>query len=114
MDCKIVSIPTEHIHDWSSFHDVFKEVLGFPDFYGRNMNAWVDCMCSIDHTEHKMSEITIDQGNLLVLNIEEAADFKRRCPEQYEALIECAERANSPVIESPVLALLLSGHFKRA
>ncbi len=87
MDCKIVSIPTERIHDWSSFHDVFKEVLGFPDFYGCNMNAWIDCMTSIDHAEHGMSATTVDGGELFILSIEDAPDFQKRCPEQYEALL---------------------------
>ena len=36
----LVKIPTEQITDWETFHTVFAEILGFPDFYGRNMNAW--------------------------------------------------------------------------
>jgi RNAse (barnase) inhibitor barstar len=34
----LVSIPTLRISDWDSFHSVFAEVFGFPDFYGRNMD----------------------------------------------------------------------------
>ncbi len=30
----VVSIPTDKILDESSFHTVFAEVMGFPDFYG--------------------------------------------------------------------------------
>ena len=30
--------------DWESFHTVSAEVFGFPEFYGRNMNAWIDCL----------------------------------------------------------------------
>jgi len=48
MDPLIVTVPVEKITDWPSFHDVFHETLGFPKFYGRNMNAWIDCMTSID------------------------------------------------------------------
>ena len=36
----LVRIDTKRIRDWASFHDVFAEALGFPDFYGRNMVAW--------------------------------------------------------------------------
>ena len=32
------------ITDWKSFHDECAAVFGFPDFYGRNMNAWIDCL----------------------------------------------------------------------
>ncbi len=38
--CPKVRIDTNRIVDWNSFHDVFAEAFGFPDFYGRNMNAW--------------------------------------------------------------------------
>ena len=44
----VVSIPTDRISDWESFHEVFSEVLGFPSFYGRNMDAWIDCLTSAD------------------------------------------------------------------
>ncbi|WP_206361205.1 barstar family protein, partial [Pseudomonas viridiflava] len=32
------------ISDWQTFHNVFAEQFGFPVFYGRNMDAWVDCL----------------------------------------------------------------------
>jgi Barstar (barnase inhibitor) len=44
----IVDIPTDRIIDWNSFHDVFSELLGFPEFHGRNMNAWIDCLTDVD------------------------------------------------------------------
>lgn len=37
-----VRLPTERITDWESFHEVCREVFGFPDFYGMNMDAWID------------------------------------------------------------------------
>jgi hypothetical protein len=40
----IVRIDTRLITDWASFHDVFARSFGFPDYYGRNMDAWNDCM----------------------------------------------------------------------
>jgi len=45
---KVVEIPTQKIENAESFHEVFAEVLGFPDFYGRNVDAWIDCMSSGD------------------------------------------------------------------
>ena len=38
----VVSVDCARIHDWNSFHDEFATVFGFPDFYGRNMNAWIE------------------------------------------------------------------------
>ena len=40
----LVEIDTARITDWGTFHDVFAEAFGFPDFCGRNMDAWIDCI----------------------------------------------------------------------
>jgi RNAse (barnase) inhibitor barstar len=40
----IVFIDTTEITDWPSFHQVFSQKLGFPAFYGNNMDAFIDCL----------------------------------------------------------------------
>ncbi len=40
----IVDVAMAGITDWGTFHDTFAQALGFPDFYGRNMNACIDCL----------------------------------------------------------------------
>ena len=44
----VVLIDGGRIVDWSSFHAVFAEGMGFPEFYGRNMDAWIDCMTYVE------------------------------------------------------------------
>ncbi|WP_198291405.1 barstar family protein [Methyloversatilis discipulorum] len=39
----LAKIECDRITDWPSFHDEFNRVFQFPAFYGRNMNAWIDC-----------------------------------------------------------------------
>lgn len=107
-----VTIPVEEIGDWPTFHDVFQRALGFPDFYGRNMNAWIDCMTSVDSPSDGLTTVTVQRGEILVLRIDGPFEFRRRCPEQYGALIECSASVNfrrSEVGELPVLALLFVG-----
>ncbi len=43
----VVRIDASRIRAWDSFHDVFASTFGFPGFYGRNMNAWIDCMTDL-------------------------------------------------------------------
>ena len=107
-DPVIVTIPVSEIHDWDSFHTVFARTLGFPGFYGRNMNAWNDCMTSIDHPEHGMTSIHAPAGGMLVLDLGVCTDFAQRCPEQYEALLDSTAFVNYRRIEvgdTPVLGL---------
>jgi len=112
MGQQVIAIPVDAITDWVSFHDVFKHALGFPDFYGRNMDAWIDCMTSVDAARDGLTAITVPPGGVVVLRIDDPFDFRRRCPEQFDALIECSAFVNfrrTEVGDPPVLALLLNG-----
>ena len=103
-----VQIDASKITDWDSFHDFFAETLGFPAFYGRNMNAWIDCMTSLDDPAAGMTTVQVAPGDVLVLCLSGMGEFKRRCPEIYDALIECSAFVNFRRIdvgEQAVLAL---------
>lgn len=111
---RIVIIRTDKVVDWESFHDVFEEALGFPGYYGRNMNAWIDCLTYADDAESEMIASPVASGDLLTLSLADATEFKRRCPEQFDALIECTAFVNyrrREMGDGPVLALLIDGYF---
>jgi hypothetical protein len=114
VDTTIVAIPVHEIVDWDSFHTVFSAALGFPEFYGRNLNAWIDCMHSVDDPDSGMTCPAIPSGGMMTLAISDVDHFRRRCPEQYEALAECVAFVNQERVakgQPPVLALALSGTF---
>ncbi len=105
---KIVRLDMEQIQDWPSFHDVFARTLGFPDFYGRNMNAWIDCMTSLGDPDDRMTTVHAPPGGVLTLHLDHMGDFAERCPGIYETLVACAGFVNHRLIEigeAPVLAL---------
>jgi len=103
---KNVQIDGSKITDWGSFHDRFAEALGFPGFYGRNMDAWNDCMTSLDAPDDGLSSVHVGPGDMLVLCISGAGDLKKRCPEIYDALVECAAFVNYRRIEKGQQAVL--------
>lgn len=92
---KKVKIDTEQIKDWESFHDVFSKTFDFPEYYGRNMNAWIDCM------DEFITELTlIDLGDCRTL--------KETHSEIVEAINECSTFVNYRRIEAnenPVLII---------
>jgi hypothetical protein len=108
----IVAIDTRAIKDWDSFHSTFAQSFGFPDFYGRNMNAWIDCMTFIDDPDDRMSTIHAPLGGLVVLQLDYVADFARRCPEIYNALIDCTAFVNWRRIEQKERPVLVLSFFK--
>ena len=69
-------------------------------------------MTSVDAPPDGLSTVTVEPGEILVLRIDEPFEFRRRCPEQYDALVECTAFVNFRRVEIgelPVLALLLVG-----
>jgi RNAse (barnase) inhibitor barstar len=105
-----VRLQTQGIHDWDGFHSVFAKTLGFPGYYGRNMNAWIDCMTYLDDADAGMTTVTVAPGELFHLEVEDTQNFQKRVPEIFQAFIECAAFVNMRRIEqeeNPVLALIL-------
>jgi RNAse (barnase) inhibitor barstar len=106
----MVRIDAAKITDEASFHTVFALAFGFPEFYGRNMDAWIDCLSYLDDPEAGMTTVHVQPGQCLSLVIDHAAELKTRCPELFSALVECTAFVNWRRIEiggAPVLALAL-------
>lgn len=104
----LVKLDTRRIKDRASFHDVFAETFGFPAYYGRNMDAWIDCISYLNDPEGTDNSVSAGPGEIVVLQLDYVDDFAERCPELYDALIECAAFVNWRQIEAgsgPVLAL---------
>lgn len=102
----LVKIDCSRITDWPSFHEEFNRVFQFPAFYGRNMNAWIDCLSSLDIPEEEMTSIHCEAGKVLTIELEHAGDFMVRCPEQYAAIVECSAFVNWRRIEQGEAAVL--------
>ena len=89
-----VNISGEAIVDAATFHGEFERALGFPGFYGRNMNAWIDCMSHIDDPKAGMSTVHVGHGQALTVAVKNAAAFKGNCPEVWFEFLESAAFVN--------------------
>jgi hypothetical protein len=104
----IVRIDTRRILNWDTFHNIFAETFGFPDYYGRNMNAWIDCMTYLNDPKVSDTSLKAAPGEVVVLQLDNVDDLYERCPEIYSAIIESAAFINwrqTQVGDGPVLAL---------
>jgi RNAse (barnase) inhibitor barstar len=91
-----VRLDTKQITDWASFHLVCKEAFGFPDYYGENMNAWIDCISDL-----------IEYEEVFHVEIAETEDFKSRLTEIFHVLIECTAFVNSRFDKSRIALIFL-------
>jgi RNAse (barnase) inhibitor barstar len=89
----VVQIDCREITDWASFHATFKRRFGFPDFYGHNGNAWIDCMTDFDAPEHGMTTVHVKAGETLTIYLEHSLEL-RQYPDVLAGLLEMVESVN--------------------
>ena len=95
-----VKIDFSKIKDWDTFHKVFAETMGFPDFYGKNNNAWIDCMSYIDDKEAGMSKIVVEPGESLDIVVSGTGRAIESASEVFLGFMEIVADVNQRFIES--------------
>ena len=101
-----ITLDTSRIVDWPSFHAEFKALFGFPEDYREDMPSWINCMMFLDDPEIGMSKIHVTKGGRLLLHITGTETFRKRCPEQFDALISGCATVNQRYIEDGVEAVI--------
>ena len=89
MIVSLAKIECDNIVDWTSFHSEFARVFGFPNFYGKNMDAWIDCMSCLNIPQDKMTSIHCEEGKQITIELEGSSSLKERCPEIFNSINEC-------------------------
>ena len=94
-----ISIDFNQVNSWETFHSIFNKTMGFPEYYGNNMNAWIDCMSYVDEPETGMTEINIKEGESLEIKVIGTESAFKNCPEIFTAFIECTAFVNQRFID---------------
>jgi len=102
-----LEIDASRITDPTTFHDLFDQVFGFPEYYGRNMDAWIDCMTYLRHPDAGMTAWHVARDKQLVLVIKGSAAFQQRCPDLYQSFLDCADFVNERMAAAGELDLFL-------
>ena len=108
MRCKTIVLPTRTISDWTTFHTMCKSLFGFPDFYGSNMDAWIDCMSYLRSESH-MTSIELADDEILLIVIPDAEAFAKKLPEIARGLEDCIAFVNQRCMginEAPSIAIV--------
>lgn len=95
----VVTLPTEQIRDHETFHTVCQHVLGFPHFYGRNMDAWIDCLSYLDEEAAGMSHFALTAEEHLTIELPGASALQERAPAVFRDLIECTAFVNERYVK---------------
>lgn len=104
-----VRLNGESITDWASFHAESQKAFGFPDFYGRNLDAWIDCLSYL-RDDDGMSNIRLAAGEVLTIEILNAETLRQRLPDLLAEVTLCVDVINERYAdygEAPALSLIL-------
>jgi hypothetical protein len=104
-----VRIDGEKITTWDAFHSESQAVFGFPDFYGRNIDAWIDSLASLREDEG-LTKFKLGPDESLEIEVLRSDVLRRLAPEILGALKEYTSIVNQLYIENgeePPLSLVL-------
>jgi hypothetical protein len=104
-----VRLDGEKIITWDAFHSESQDAFGFPEFYGRNMDAWVDSLSTLREGDG-MSKFTLEPEETLEIEVLNSDVLRKKAPAIFGALKECTSIVNQLYIENgeePALALVL-------
>ena len=104
-----IIIDASKITSVETLHDTFQEAFGFPDYYGRNMDAWIDCMSNLDD---EMNKVQVKEGEIVELQLDNIEVLKENHPDLYADIIECAAFVNWRRMERGGLAILALSYYK--
>ena len=90
------TIDGKQINDWDSFHDEFARKMGFFSGYGRNGNAWIDCMRDI-YTNGEYEGLTkfgLDDGDKFILKVVNVEVWKTNGLQTFNAFLDWIDPSN--------------------
>jgi hypothetical protein len=105
----VVRLDGRTIADWPSFHQACRTVFGFPDFYGGNMDAWIDCLSTL-RDDDGMSAFALKANEIVQIEVLHSATLRKTAPMILDALRHCTALVNERCMETgenPVLELIL-------
>jgi Barstar (barnase inhibitor) len=106
----VIRLDAARLRDWETFHTVFASTFGFPDFYGRNMDAWIDCMSDLSE-DTGMTTVQGSPTDPVVLHLDNIDAVPK---ELYLALVECSAFVNWRRLEMGDPAVLILAFHRTA
>lgn len=84
-----INIDFTEIDSLDSLHESLFHSFGFPDFYGRNFHAFVDCVSSIRYPEEGMTSFFLEKDEFLLIQTKKLAATDAEIANHFIRAIEC-------------------------
>jgi Barstar (barnase inhibitor). len=72
---KTIELDFKNISTLDEMHIMLNEKFGFPDFYGKNVNALIDCLSDLRYPEYEMCKFHLDsKEDILIIKLKNFTD----------------------------------------
>jgi hypothetical protein len=102
-----VRLDAKQMGDWPAFHAECKRAFGFPDYYGNNLDAWVDCLSYL-RDDDGMTRFRLGPDETLRIDIVNAAALPADIAEELRFCVEAINDRYADYGEKPALELVFS------
>lgn len=83
----------DDIHDWDSFYEIFRIVIGFDDDAPRTKESWLESMKEL-RTEPTIERFTLKPEDAFIIVLFRSESFKQRLPEIYNFFLSSITELN--------------------
>ncbi|WP_306353430.1 barstar family protein [Flavobacterium sp. '19STA2R22 D10 B1'] len=104
---KKLKIDFRKINTEDQFHDTLSALFGFPDFYGRNGDALIDCLSSLRFPDEGMTTIHITEFEYLCLELYNLTGSPKEIQKEFMAIIEFVNAREKSKDREPSILLHL-------
>ena len=104
-----VHLNGEQLTTWEEFHAQCQGAFGFPDFYGRNLDAFIDCLSYL-RDDDGMSKFRLKPNEKLRIEVKQSEVLRQKAPDILAELAFCIDALNERYAdygELPALELAL-------
>jgi Barstar (barnase inhibitor) len=104
----LIRVDARRLTDSAGLHAALSEAFGFPDSYGKNLDALVDCLTHLDDPRAGMSRVQVFPGQVALLVLDHADAKAKPQAAQVRALVDAVAFVNWRRLEKgqpPVLAV---------
>lgn len=90
------------------FYDQLSDKLGFPDYFGRNGDALIDCLFSLRYPQDEMTSIHVSSDEYLLLELRGFSSVEQKIKDTLITCIEFVSKKCKEKGQSPSIVLLLN------
>ncbi|EDN7242987.1 barnase inhibitor [Salmonella enterica subsp. enterica] len=89
------------------FYDQLSEKLGFPESFGRNGDALIDCLFSLRYPQDEMTSIHVNSEEYLLLELRGFSSVEQKIRDTLVTSIEFVSKKCKEKGQAPSIVLLL-------